>query len=471
MDQNAYERLAQILSATSVELSTLQQLVQNEAESQALALIRVGLQELEQMTQEALALVHQSFIEHLPTEIEHVSLIEQLSRMAEESAERQGISSRITFSGLEETNRSALAPIVERLLYLFTHETLYEIEQLNGVQRLRLAVSYVESVIQVRLEAEYSSVPETARQENVLSRGPLPFALTPDTRRLTQALQQPTFTPVFADLARRFEQLGGKIEISMGEQRVSIQAHLPVLENRSVVSLEEGLSAEQQTINSSSPPPALPAPPVRVLLVDSQTVTRAGLRRLLEAYPALQVIGEASDGIQAASETVELGPQVVLMDMHLSDGRTLETLRQMKQLNPDTRVLLLANDEREEALYETLRAGADGYVLKTIAPDELVRAIQAVAQGEILIQPQIAGRLLVQYGQQGPPARNTLLTAREQDVLQLLVRGLRNKEIAARLFVSERTVNFHLANIYQKLNVSGRTEALSKALERGLVTS
>lgn len=470
MNHDANERLAQILNATSVELSTLQQLIQDEAEPQTLVLVRAGLHELEQMTQEALALVHQSFIDHLPTGVEHISLGELLSRMTEESAERQSISSRITFSGAEEIDQSALNPVIERLLYLFTRETLYEIEQLSSVQRLRLVVSYGEGAIQVRLEAEYKQIADGPGQESILSQGPLPFALTTDTRRLPQSIQQTTSTPVFADLAQRFEQLGGKIEVSMGERRVSIQASLPVLENRPVVNLEERPVDEHQAINFSPAPPILPAPPVRVLLVDSQTVTRAGLRRLLEAYPALQIIGEATDGIQAATETVELGPQVVLMDMHLSDGRTLETLRQMKQLNPDTRILLLANDEREEALYETLRAGADGYVLKTIAPDELVRAIQAVARGEVLIQPQIAGRLLLQYGQQGRPARSSLLTAREQDVLQLLVRGLRNKEIAARLFVSERTVNFHLANIYQKLNVSGRTEALSKALERGLVS-
>jgi DNA-binding NarL/FixJ family response regulator len=131
-------------------------------------------------------------------------------------------------------------------------------------------------------------------------------------------------------------------------------------------------------------------------------------------------------------------------------------------------VLLLSTQDREEYLYETLRAGADGYVLKDIVPDELARAIRAVARGEVLVQPQLVSRLLSRVGKQG---RGDTLTARELEVLRLLARGLRNKEIAARLYVSERTVNFHLANIYQKLNVSGRTEALSKALEQGLITA
>jgi DNA-binding NarL/FixJ family response regulator len=108
--------------------------------------------------------------------------------------------------------------------------------------------------------------------------------------------------------------------------------------------------------------------------------------------------------------------------------------------------------------------------LKDIAPDELAQAVRTVARGEVLIQPQIAGRLLSRFGRQGNGnTRYDALTAREQEVLRLLARGLRNKEIAAQLYLSERTVNFHLANIYQKLNVSGRTEALSKAIEQGLI--
>ena len=208
-----------------------------------------------------------------------------------------------------------------------------------------------------------------------------------------------------------------------------------------------------------------------MLVVDAQAVTRAGLRRLLEGSQDITVVGEARDGVQAVSETMELGPQVVIMDALLPNGQSLEALRQIKQLNPDTRVLLLSSLDREDFLYETLRAGADGYVLKDIAANELAEAVRMVARGEVLVQPQIAGRLISRFGKQAQGNfAHDALTAREQEVLSLLARGMRNKEIAARLIVSERTVNFHLANIYQKLNVSGRTEALSKALEQGLIT-
>jgi DNA-binding NarL/FixJ family response regulator len=210
---------------------------------------------------------------------------------------------------------------------------------------------------------------------------------------------------------------------------------------------------------------ASPAETVSILVVDSQAVIRAALNRLLDSYPGLHVIGQAADGVQAVSETLELGPQVVLLDSQLPAGQSLEALRQIKQLNLNTKVLLFSTQERDEYLYEILRSGADGYVLKDIAPDALADAVRTVARGEMLIQPQIANRLLTRVGR----GRNEALTTREQEVLHLLARGLRNKEIAARLFVSERTVNFHLANIYQKMNVSGRTEALSKAMEQGLV--
>src|SRR5260370_42376252 len=118
-----------------------------------------------------------------------------------------------------------------------------------------------------------------------------------------------------------------------------------------------------------------------------------------------------------------------------------------------------------------MRVGARGYILKDIAPDELARSVRTVARGEVLMPPQLAARLLARFGGNGRSSGypQESLTAREREVLQLLARGLRNKEIAARLTVSERTVNFHLANIYAKLHVSGRTEALSKALEQGLL--
>jgi DNA-binding NarL/FixJ family response regulator len=262
------------------------------------------------------------------------------------------------------------------------------------------------------------------------------------------------------DLRYRIEQLGGLVDIQRLEQRgTHFAVHIPYIPPLRP-SVPEATRSDMPAAPSSSEQ-------IHVLIVDAQAVIRAGLHHLLEAVADIQVVGEAADGVQAVSEALELGPQVLLLDAQLPNGQSLEALRQIKQLNLTTRVLLLTTQDREEYLYETLRAGADGYIWKESAAEELAQAIRTVAGGEVHIQPQLAGKLLSRIGRTQPGSE--VLTARELEVLQLLARGLRNKEIAARLYVSERTVNFHLANIYQKLNVSGRTEALSKAIAQGLV--
>jgi DNA-binding NarL/FixJ family response regulator len=281
--------------------------------------------------------------------------------------------------------------------------------------------------------------------------------------------------PIVSDLRYRLERLGGSLEITALEERgTRVSARVPYAHIAQIIAntqpMNVPLIVATDTAMPLAPASSAASEIIRILIVDSQTVTRAGLQRLLESYADLQVIGQAADGVQAVSETLELGPRVVLMDAQLPNGQSLEALRQIKQLNLDTKVLLLSTQNREEYLYETLRAGADGYILKDIVPDELAEAVRRVARGEILLQPQMAGRLLSRFGRRGNTPYESL-TTREMEVLRLLARGLRNKEMAARLFVSERTVNFHLANIYQKLSVSGRTEALSKALEQGLITA
>jgi DNA-binding NarL/FixJ family response regulator len=343
-----------------------------------------------------------------------------------------------------------LPTYLENVLYRIAQEALFQVRQHAHARRLRLAVSYGRDEVSMSIEDD-GALPEIDEEM------PVPHFKTAQQ-------QAPASLHPYSDLRHRLEHLGGSLNVSTdGEKGTQVQAHVPYAAPGKVGTLQR-------------PPPALahetahPGAHIHVLVVDNQAVSRAGLRRLLESYGDLVVVGEAADGVQAVSETLELGPQVVLMDANLPNGQSMEALRQIKQLQLDTRVLLLAAQEREEYLYETLRAGADGYVLKDIAPDELAQAMRVVANGEVLVQPQLASRLLSRVGRQGRGGYPyETLTAREQEVLQLLARGLRNKEIAARLYVSERTVNFHLANIYHKLNVSGRTEALSKALEQGMI--
>jgi DNA-binding NarL/FixJ family response regulator len=463
------EQLLQVLSSMLIQCNALQTIVDKKgSETPIDGDIRDGLKLLERMTREALYIVRSSNEDLLPTELSGSTLSEALSHLVEETAETLGISSRITFSGIDEQEHGdeyTLSNDALRVLYLIAQETLYQIQQHIGTRRLRLTLNYGPDDVQMSIEDDglNPDLQPSLSEENIASIPP--FAEAAPVSSL----------PIVNDLRYRIEHLGGSLQIDALEERgTRLSAHVPY---------SHGSQSVENTDHNNVPlivsaDRAVPLAPassttdevIRILIVDSQKVTRAGLQRLLESYAGLQVIGQAADGVQAVSETLELGPRVVLMDAQLPNGQSLEALRQIKQLNLDTKVLLLSTQNREEYLYETLRAGADGYILKDIAPDELAQAVRTVARGEILIQPQLASKLLSRFGKRGNTPYESL-TTRELEVLRLLARGLRNKEIAARLFVSERTVNFHLANIYQKLNVSGRTEALSKALEQGLITA
>ena len=485
MNKYIHEDLLQTLSALLLEVHALQTLVPRSSTIQPGSpgivtdtdALSAGLKELDQLATKALATVRSTLEEFPMPELEGVPLSEALSRIVEDAAERLNLTSRISFSGIDEQNRvreQNLSTVAERLLYLVARESLYQVEKHTGARRLRFGLSYNQDDVQMSLEDDGINNADDAAESDQQSTDALapPFDVAPAEAPLK---------PIINHLRLRLEQLGGSLEIvPVGERGTRVVARVPYISidaldapNASDAS-EEGESFDHTRLPTSlkgdgeNLAPTEANQVIRILVVESQAVTRAGLHRLLESYSGLQVIGEAADGVQAVSETLELGPRVVLMDTQLPNGQSLEALRQIKQLNLDAKVLLLATQDREEYMYEALRAGADGYVLKDIAPDELAQAVRAVARGEVLVQPQLAGRLLSRFGRQG---RYDTLTARELDVLRLLARGLRNKEIAARLFVSERTVNFHLANIYQKLNVSGRTEALSKAIEQGLVTT
>lgn len=468
----SHEHLVQVLSTILLQLNSLQTIVRNETVPPDLNVLYNGLTTIEQMTREVIYEIRSASDDDLPlADLVGVTLGEALSRVIEETAESLGLSSRVAFSGEERP----LPSYTERLFYRIAQEALYQIQLHNNARRLRFTFSYGRDEVQMSIE-------DNGTLPGVEAETPLPHFK--DEGRAAVAVNEaevplPHFKEEgqsvdllrsYSALRHRIEHLGGSLEvISHIEQGTRVQARVPY--TLSSVG-DQVIAPNLPPANASSISETPITTHIRVLVVDGHAVSRAGLRHLLESYPDLHVIGEAADGVQAVSETLELGPQVVLMDAQLPNNQSMEALKQIKQLNLETRVLLLSAQEREEYLYETLRAGADGYVLKDIAPDELAHAVRAVARGEVLVQPQLAGRLLSRFGKQG--RGNTpyeTLTAREQEVLHLLARGMRNKEIATRLFVSERTVNFHLANIYQKLNVSGRTEALSKALEQGLITA
>jgi DNA-binding NarL/FixJ family response regulator len=210
---------------------------------------------------------------------------------------------------------------------------------------------------------------------------------------------------------------------------------------------------------------------VRIVIADDHTVVRDGLTYILNAEPDFEVIGGASDGLEAVELVNRLQPDVVLMDLQMPRLSGVEAIRRLLAENSQVKVIILTTFDTDEYIFEGIRAGARGYLLKDVPKDELCRAIRLISQGQSLTQPAITARLFSMVAQQGQPkpAENTVLTERELEVLKLLARGDRNKEIALKLSISESTVKGYVTTILQKFNVSDRTEAAMYAVQKGLI--
>ena len=210
---------------------------------------------------------------------------------------------------------------------------------------------------------------------------------------------------------------------------------------------------------------------IRVVLADDQALVRAGFRMILEAEPEIDVVGEASDGAEVVSLARELRPDVVLMDIRMPVLDGIEATRQVVETDQAPRVLVLTTFDLDEYVYEALRAGASGFLLKDAPEDQLVAGITVIAQGGSLFAPSVTSRLIQRFALPLTPASTALdeLTARELEVLRLVARGLSNAEIADDLVVSEHTVKTHVAHILRKLDLRDRVQAVVLAYEAGIV--
>ena len=215
--------------------------------------------------------------------------------------------------------------------------------------------------------------------------------------------------------------------------------------------------------------------PIRVLLVDDQKLMREGLRVLLEMEPDLEVVGEAGDGEAALAAYAEQQPDVVLMDVRMPGMDGVEATRRLRERWPEARVIILTTFDDDEYVFEGLRAGALGYLLKDVSGHELAEAVRTVARGGALIEPSVARKVVAEFARLAPPARAPdaglpePLTEREQEVLRLLAQGLSNREIAQRLFLAEGTVKNYVTRILGKLGARDRTQAALRARELGLL--
>jgi NarL family two-component system response regulator LiaR len=222
-----------------------------------------------------------------------------------------------------------------------------------------------------------------------------------------------------------------------------------------------------------------PGETIRVLIVDDHAVVRQGLRTFLELQddkpaPAIEVAGEAANGLEAVELARRLRPDVVLLDLVMPGLDGVQATARIVECSPDSRVLILTSFGEEDKVFPAIRAGAQGYLLKDIAPDELVRAVRAVYLGQVQLHPDVAKKLMSAVADKEeaapsqPPAPFAELTEREVEVLRLIAEGLNNREIADRLIISAKTVKTHVSSILSKLDLQDRTQAAIYALRHNL---
>ena len=214
---------------------------------------------------------------------------------------------------------------------------------------------------------------------------------------------------------------------------------------------------------------------IRVVICDDHALFRRGLAMVLEGEPGIQVVGEAEDGEAAVAVTVEIVPDVVLMDVRMPKRSGIEATRAIAELVPSTRILMLTVSDEEEDLYEAVKAGAAGYLLKEVSIEAVADAIRSVVSGQSLITPSMASKLLAEFSSMAKraEAKQTVpsprLTARELEVLRLVAQGMSNKEIAGALYISENTVKNHVRNILEKLQLHSRMEAVMYAVREKIL--
>ena len=213
---------------------------------------------------------------------------------------------------------------------------------------------------------------------------------------------------------------------------------------------------------------------IRVLIADDQELVRAGFRLILQLEPDMEVVGEAVDGQEVVRRARELEPDVVLMDIRMPELDGIEATRRLVQAGVPSRILMLTTFDLNEYVYEAMKAGASGFLLKDVPRDQLVAGVRLVARGEALLAPAITGRLIEEFVRRPPPETGVPaglgeLSERELEVLQLVARGLSNAEIASELVVSEATVKTHVGHVLQKLRLRDRVQAVILAYESGFV--
>ncbi|MGA2368164.1 MAG: response regulator transcription factor [Dehalococcoidia bacterium] len=209
---------------------------------------------------------------------------------------------------------------------------------------------------------------------------------------------------------------------------------------------------------------------IKILIVDDHPVVREGICSMLKREPDFKIVGEATNGLEAIERVRELSPDVVLMDLRMPEMDGVEAISKIKEERPEVKFIILTTFSDDEYIFKGIAAGARAYLLKDAPREELFKAIRAVSRGESLIQPVVASRLLdrlAELSKKTPSAE--MLSERELEVLRLMASGVSNRDIAGQLSITQSTVKTHITSIFQKLNVTTRTEAVTTALRKGMI--
>jgi DNA-binding NarL/FixJ family response regulator len=226
---------------------------------------------------------------------------------------------------------------------------------------------------------------------------------------------------------------------------------------------------------TATPDEADDAGTIRVVIVDDHALFRRGLDRVLSSEPDIEIVGEAADGVEAVQRVEELLPDVVVMDVRMPRASGIEAARQLRSTAPGTKVMMLTVSDLEEDLYEAVKAGVSGYLLKEVAIEEVADAVRAVAAGQSLVSPSMTSKLLEEFNvlsrraDERQRSLTTKLTDREVEVLRLVAKGLSNREIGSELYISENTVKNHVRNVLEKLHLHSRMEAVVYAMREKLL--
>jgi DNA-binding NarL/FixJ family response regulator len=210
--------------------------------------------------------------------------------------------------------------------------------------------------------------------------------------------------------------------------------------------------------------------PIRIVIADDHPVVREGLISMIDREPDFKVIGEAKDGVEAVKLALQLKPDIVLIDLRMPELDGVEAIREISQTEPDIKFIILTTYSDDEYIFRGIEVGARAYLLKDAPREDLFKAIRAVYQGESLIQPVVASKILDRFAELSRQAQAPeTLSEREIEVLALIAKGAANKEIAAELNITNSTVKTHITSIFQKLNASDRTEAVTQAIKKGII--